>query len=239
MNEPLLSLVTGTLNRQESFERLLDSICKHTSVSWELICSNASSTDYTTALPDNITIITERPRLGCSKGYNAAFRLAKGPWVLWLNDDCEVVADYDVAAIEFMEEHPDIGLGALYYSEDGGPFHVNSAWKIPYANFGIFPQWVGTAVGWFDPDLWMYGCDNSFAFRVLAAGCGIAGITNAKIIHHSVKDETRRDNQHYRERDNIILQRKYLSRRREYWQIYLKHFVHNDAAWDHGVQPVR
>ncbi len=199
---PKLSIVTGTMNRQESFLRLLNSIVEHTSVSWELVVSDASDEPYNLQLPENVKVLPERPRLGCVQGYNRAFRAATGEWVIWLNDDCEVLPDYAGAAIRFMEANRQIGLGAIHYSEDGGPFHINSAWGCIYANFGIFQRSLGSGLGYFDEDLQMYGCDNSLTLRVLLAGYGVAGIADSRVIHHSVKDDHRTMNQSSRRSDN-------------------------------------
>ena len=237
---PTLSLVTGTLDRPKEFERLLGSIIRHTSVDWELVVADASSgPKYTDGLPGNVVVIEERPRLGHSKGYNRAFNAASGTWVIWLNDDAEVTPGYAENAIRFMEVHPRIGLGCLYYSENGGPFHVNNAWMALYANFGILKKQVGQDAGWFDEELYMYGADNSLAIRILIMGYGVAGIPDSRILHHSVNDQQRRDNQNHRGRDNRILTKKYLSYPlMQQWQAtYKRHSLPHDHPWVHGVPP--
>ncbi len=235
---PKLSIVTGTMNRQESFLRLVNSIVDRASVAWELIVSDASDEPYNLQLPGNVKMLPERPRLGCVKGYNRAFREATGEWIIWLNDDCEVMPNFDAAAIGFMEANRKIGLGALHYSEDSGPFHVNSAWGCIYANFGIIRKSLGTQVGFFDEDLEMYGCDNSLTLRVLLAGFGVAGIADSQVIHHSVKDSHRIENQRSRREDNEILTRKYMPHRAEWTAVYRENFIDDGTdPWIHGRRP--
>lgn len=225
------------MNRPESFNRLLQSIIKHTVVDWELVVSDASDVTMTSDNP-NVVILPERPRLGCTKGYNNAFRAARGTWVIWLNDDAEVLPGYDEAAIAFMKDHPEIGLGALHYSEDNGPFHVNSSWGVTYANFGILRTRVGADVGFFDEDIEMYGCDNSLTFRILLAGLGVADIPAAKLIHHSEKDHQRVANQKSRIKDNLVLQKKYMHSRDKWTQTFNRLRVKNGTiAWSHGTPP--
>lgn len=192
--QPTLSLVTGTRNRLDSLGRLICSIQLHTVVSWELIIADASDEPIPFKSEDNITILPERPRVGVSKGYNRAFAKALGKYVIWLNDDAEVLPDYDIAAINFMETHRHIGLGALYYKEGAGEFHVNAYLNMTYANFGIIAREFGNSIGWFDEDFPMYGSDNALAFRVLLADKGIAGIPAAKIIHYAMMDRHRQEN---------------------------------------------
>lgn len=241
---PVLSLVTGTRNRPQQFQRLLMSIELHTQVEWELVVSDAS--DVEMCYPDHIRVIPERPRLGCTKGFNRAFREARGEFVLWLNDDCEVTRGYDTAAIAFMEKHPQIGLGALHYSENGGPFHVNSAWgdrdrpgEAIYANFGIISRELGEKVGFFDEEIQMYGCDNSLTFRILLADKGVADIPDARILHHSVQDAERQANQVNRLRDNQTLTRKYMPLRNQWLAAYRRHAIPTGTTpWAHGQRPV-
>lgn len=192
---PELSIVTGTRNRPAELHRLIASIYDHTDLDWELIIADASD-DPVVSKSKNVIVIPERPRLGCTAGYNVAFRRARGKWVMWLNDDCEVTPGYADLAIRFMENHATIGLGAFYYSDPNhSGFQVNKCcYGMLYANFGILLRTLGVEIGWFDEDLKMYGNDNSLAYRVLLAGKGIAAIPDAKVIHHSTPDRHRIEN---------------------------------------------
>jgi GT2 family glycosyltransferase len=180
-------------------------------VDYEIIIADAS--DVPAAVPDDsrIRVLPERPRLGCTKGYNRACREAQGEWLLWLNDDCEVLADFDIQAIRFMEAHVDVGLGALYYSEPPhlSKFQISEAWGLPYANFGILRRDLGNDLGWFDEEFAMYGMDNSLSFKVMFHGLGVEGIPDARLIHHSENDVERRKNQSGRPAAARTLHRKY------------------------------
>lgn len=232
-----LSLVTGTLNRPDAFKRLVDSIIERTTVDCEVVVADAS--DEPVAYDDSrVRILREFPRLGCVKGYNRAFRDCRGEWVIFLNDDAEVCPHYDVNAIAFMEQYPQTGLGALHYSENGGPFRVNSAWGCVYGNFGIIRRSLGDHVGWFDESLIMYGNDNSLALRVLLAGYGVSDIPDSRILHHSVNDEIRQQNQQYKMRDNDVLTRKYMPMRQDWLRNYHQFRVPTKTVpWAHGVRP--
>ncbi len=235
---PVLSLVTGLVNRPDSFRRLLNSIQANTSVSFELVVSDASDEPFDVAgLPPNIRIIPEQPRVSGVFGYNRAFAESEGDWVIYLNDDAEVMPGYAEAAIAFMEAHPQIGLGCLHYSENGGPFRVNSSWGVMYGNFGIISRELGNQIGWMDSDLTLYGNDNSLTFRVLLAGKGVTDIPEARILHHSVNDQQRRDNQKFRQRDNDVLTRKYMPLRGHWQSTYHRLKTGTTVPWVHGVNP--
>lgn len=202
-----LSLVTGTMDRHASLNRLIESIKKHTTVSWELIVADASELPLYINHP-RIRRLVEKPRMGHTRGYNRAFTHCTGKWVLWLNDDAEVLPGYDTAAISFMRDNPTCGMGALSYSElrvDGvwGPYHTNKYRDLPFANFGILLNDYGKKLGWFDPRFTMYGADNSLAFKVFMDGRSVLPIPGKHILHYSPKDKQREDNQKYRREAQI------------------------------------
>jgi len=236
----MLSLITGTRNRPAGLKRLIDSVIRHTSVSYEFLIGDASDQPQRLDVPPNIVIWPEKPRLGHSRGYNRLFRLAQGDYLLWLNDDAEVTEGYAENALRFMTSHPRIGLGCLHYSEpsNGLPYHWNSAWECGYANFGIFPRQLGQQVGFFDEDIYMYGADNSLALRILLAGYGIGDIPDAKIIHHSDNDELRKENQAGRIQDNRILTKKYMPTMKQWQAAYRLYGRESTPPWSHGRQPV-
>lgn len=207
--DPILSLVTGTLNRPDSFARLAKSIIEWTKVPWELVVSDASDEPYKEKYPDNVIFLPERPRLGCVKGYNRAFKHCRGKWVIWLNDDAEVMPGYDTAAIDFMEKNPDCGLGALYYANHTMPYFVQTYHEMLYANFGIISRELGEKVGWMDEVVRMYGNDNSITFRVLLEGLGIGSIQGARIWHHPIQDKQRIENESRHAEDAAALMGKY------------------------------
>lgn len=212
---PVLSLVTGTRNRPDDFRRLVDSIEKHTTVKWQLVVSDASDTPIeneavaTDETWPKILIIPERPPLGYAAGFNRACRRALAKWILFLNDDCELSSGYDRIAIQFMEAHPQIGLGILPYSNRGGPLLVNEHWGMQYANFGILRRTLGAKIGYFDEEIPMYGSDNALTFKVLLAGFGVAPIHGVRILHHETQDQHRIENQHGRTEHADRLKTKY------------------------------
>ncbi len=217
---------------------MIDSIIRHTAVDWELVVSDASDSPVEFGTDERVRMLGESPRLGCCKGFNRAFRESIGDWIIFLNDDAEVCPGYDSISIDFMNKHPKIGLGALHYSEGCGPFKVNSAWNCIYANFGIFRKAIGEAIGFFDEDLEMYGCDNSLAIRMLMAGQGVSDIPGTKIIHHSVQDRQRIENQINRPLDNEILTKKYMPHRQQWTATYERLKVNTGTIpWAHGIQP--
>jgi GT2 family glycosyltransferase len=190
-----LSIVTGTVERPQALRRFVGSVFEHATpgIDWELIIADASRNPTFVKHP-NVKTIHENPRAGHAAGYNRAFREAQGEYVVWMNDDAIVCKDWDARAISFMERNPWCGLGAIYYSEGGCCFHINSYQGMPYANFGILERSFGEQIGWFDEFCRMYGADNSVAFKTLLAGKGIGACWGSKVEHWPIMDDIKRDN---------------------------------------------
>ncbi len=194
MTEPLLTIVTGTLDRPKILKECVESIIEHTDIPYELIIADAGSQPITTQYPPHIKLLREWPREGHAKGYNKAFKAATGKWVCWLNDDARCTPGWATNAVRFMEARPWCGLGALYYSDHGGGFHVNTYYEMLYANFGILSREFGNEVGWFDECVRMYGADNSLAFKTMLAGRMVCAIPDARLLHLPVNDPQRKEN---------------------------------------------
>lgn len=250
---PLLSLVTGTYNRPASLKRLIYSIIENSAVDWELLIADADGKAFPWHQPsrgiwvipdgDGVGPFHTPTPMGHTKGYNRCFQLARGQWVIWLNDDAEVEPGYDTNAIHFMEVHRSIGLGCLYYREQRingfTPYHINRFRDMLYANFGILSKQWGDKIGWFDEAFPMYGADNSIAFRTLLAGKGIAGISNARVVHHSEQDELRESNQHMRQIASTLFQTKYGAHMHEMQRTFKKLVLEGDVVQPPLRRPVR
>lgn len=210
MNDPVLSIVTGTVDRQPSLVDFIRSVVEHTHVPYELLIIDAGEHPVTVSIPDTARVIAERPRKNFTAGYNAAFAECRGEFVLWMNDDVEVTEGYDSAAIDFMRQFPAVGLGCLMFKDPGdADFKVCEHWGMAYSNFGIISRTLGESIGWFDSDIAMYGSDNAITCKVLLSGHGVAPIKDSRIIHHRVLDRVRRNNQVGRMADNRVLTTRY------------------------------
>lgn len=214
MGAPTISLVTGTWNRPDAFRRLVKAVFDRARVPTEIVVADCSekpvaSSDFP-GLP--ISVIHDWPKTSMVRGYNRCFARARGDWVVWANDDAEPLPGWDEAALVFMQGHPEVGMGAVYYSQNGGPFHVNEYQGHVYANFGFLKRKLGDSLGWYDIDLRMYGSDNSLTLKVLLAGLGVVGIPGAYWLHHSVQDQQRMANEKLQSVDATILHENYKDR---------------------------
>lgn len=210
MSKPKLSIVLGTLDRPQSFNRLYETVEQYTTVPWEMIVMDAGQQPVVKELYPKAIVLEEKPRLGHVKGYNVGFRETQGEWVCWLNDDAEVTPGWAANAIDLMEANENVGLGAFAFCNHNSPFHVERYQGMPYANFGILSKKFGDRIGWFDEECCgFYGGDNSLAFRTYLAGMTVLPLLDCRIIHKPYNDSYRKDNEARQPQDASNLMKKY------------------------------
>src|SRR5262245_2558653 len=219
MRMPVLSIVVATRDRPADMRRLLDSIEDTVKgIPYEVVISDASKEPIeeqevaTKEMWSRIVYLPEYPPIGCTRAFNTAFRAAQGKYCLWLNDDCIVENNCVERAVRYMEENPEVGIGALPYAEPNVcSYHVNSYFGMLYANFGIIARTFGNKIGWMDEEFPMYGNDNSLTFRCLLAGKSIGIVNGARVTHFATFDRHRQENNKPDERraDGERLIRKY------------------------------
>lgn len=212
--EVMLSIVTGTRNREHAFLKLFDSIVRNTDVPWEIVVGQVSEKPYECEKllsREKVLFIPEHPPLGPARGYNACFRFARGAWVVWLNDDCVVEPGWASWAIRYMEKHPEVGIGAIYYAVNNpqSKYRISSWLGLPYANFGIARKEFGEKIGWFDEDIRFYGNDNSIALKCYAAGKTIHGLPGSRVLHYLFPDPQREVNLKFQGEDTSKIYERY------------------------------
>ena len=198
--EPLLSIVVGTRNRPAIYERFRHSVVTTATVPTVLVVGDASH-PYRYAVGGHsglveTRVLHESPPLGMLRGYNRCFRECRGEWVVWFNEDCQLLPGWDKAAIDYMTAHPEVGLGAVYFKDR----HENGTYEdkfrvyeyprfVPHANFGVLRREFGNEIGWFDERLgWGYGSDSALGLTVIERGKAVARIPGCKCIHHRAWD---------------------------------------------------
>lgn len=141
--EPAVSIIIPAYNQFDYTYHCLESIQKHSGdAAYEIIIADDNSTDLTRDMETVITgirVIHNRENLRFLLNCNNAAEYAKGKYILFLNNDTQVQANWLSPLVELMESDQTIGLAGskLVYS-DG---HLQEAG-------GIF---------WNDASAWNYG----------------------------------------------------------------------------------
>jgi glycosyltransferase involved in cell wall biosynthesis len=202
-----VSIVTGTYNRLQSLQTLVDSIRFSVGIGipYEIIIVDGGSTDGTIQWckdqPD-VKLIEHGKLLGAVKAFNDGAYAAQGKYVILANDDIIFINEAIMAAVAFMHDNPYVGIGCFYQDRGGLGWHVAtmSASKngkktsVYYGQVCIVPKELGDLVGWWGDYLRTYGGDNELSCNVVEAGYKILPIPEACIHDGIVDDELRNKN---------------------------------------------
>lgn len=215
-----LSIITGT-TRESDYNRFFDSL-KHIKTPFQLVVSDASQAYYSAkrhvkdipALAEYKTI-HEWPPSGHITGYNLAFSKTTGEYVVWFNDDVEVMAGFDTVLLNHMNAHPNT-IGAIFFYDQGGQPRVCSYHGILYANFGCVSRSIGESLTWFDSRFYMYAGDVAFSLLAISKGIETLPVKGCRVFHHRPLGGHEAHNADYMSkygpiavRDNALLEKDY------------------------------
>lgn len=218
---PLLSIVLGTYERFARLRRCIEGVRRGTRVDYELVVVDGGSVDgsveWLRQQPD-VRLFVEEDRGGCCKAYDWGFRMARGRYVTWLNDDSYPLEGAFGEAIGVLERDDmgDVGMVSLYHTHDdpwnelhgfdegGTRYRVMHVRGLPYANFGLLRREVLESVGYLDTAYYFCGWDPDLSLKVqLEAGLKLVSTPLAKVWHEEVLDERKQsDAGTVRTRDN-------------------------------------
>lgn len=203
MENPYVSIVTGTYNRLESLKRFLTSVRKSVGIGipYEIILVDGGSTDGTVEWltgQNDVVLIAQGKLLGACKAFNSGFKAAKGKYVIIANDDIEFRYESIQNSIAFMDDNLDVGIGCFPQNRLSADYTVSKmpavkdgkkVW-VHYGQVCIIPKWLGDRVGWWG-DYNTYGGDNELSCNVLELGYKVVPMESCCINDYMIKDELR------------------------------------------------
>ncbi len=198
MTSPKLSIVIPTYNRFPHLKKCLDSIfAGFKDYPYEIVIADGGSTDgtleYLRGL-DNIRLIEQGKLTGVVKACNECFKIAKGDFVLSINDDFELIPDVIIKSCKLMTKDKQIGMvGPKTQETKYGNLHNILLWGKPYWIYSpkiyIFRAPVLKEIGYYDENLRTYYQDVDTPLMVLQKGYTIAVTREVGIIHYRLHDQ--------------------------------------------------
>jgi len=147
-NLALTTIIILAYNQLEDTKKCLAGIGENTPERHELVIVDNGSTDKTTdylrnlaGTHDHVTIILNRSNRGFSAGNNQGLALAKGDYLLFLNNDTVVTKGWLHRMLNVFKRHPEVGLVGPVSNWVSGPQLV----KDPeYKNLEGLPEFATT-----------------------------------------------------------------------------------------------
>ena len=196
MDSPLCSVVIITWNRRREIEKALDSVFAQTCADRleVVVIDNASQDDTVRWLreeyPHPVRLFRYERNMGCSISRNAGIRLARAPYVCFLDSDAAFLSrDAIERCVEYLRQHPGIRAvaGSIWLDSEktraffrGGYVTVDGCFDHRRSyNETADPMFISTCFAvWekrlleelrgFDPSFFYGGEDSDLAFRAWA-----------------------------------------------------------------------
>ena len=216
MDYPLVSIITVTYNHPEVTVDLLESLRNCTYPNKEVIVVDNASQDnpaiITSSFPEVIFIQNEK-NLGFAGGNNVGVRLAKGKYILFINNDTVVSPDFLEPLVSKCENNATVGAvspkikfyfqpdtiqfsgqapinpytmrssGYGYGSVDRGQFDYDSVTNFVHGAAMLVPVSVIKEVGLMTESYFLYYEELDWGTRIKKAGYKLWYVHNSTILH--------------------------------------------------------
>lgn len=213
----LLSIVTGTYNRREALQNMIESVRESLppGMSYECVVVDGGSDDGTLEWAQeqsDIVLIEHGELLGAIRAFCDGAKVAQGKYVVLANDDILFKPGALLAGILYLEDHGQCGGVAFAdnrknaYNTTGKHqvqmmpgFVGDKYFGIRYAQVGMFRKWLGDQVGWWgadDPEFpaRTYGGDNYLSARIWELGYTIDEHPTCMVDDLVIRDKLREIN---------------------------------------------
>ena len=139
MDEPLVSIIMGVYNEEQTLERCLDSILNQTYTNWEFIICDDGSTDGTIGIlekyqdKDNrIKVLKNEENMRLAASLNRCLGEAQGKYIARMDADDISSPERLAKQVEYLDKHEDIdcvGCNMMVFDESGDKGVRNSIEK--------------------------------------------------------------------------------------------------------------
>lgn len=148
---PKVSIIIPVYNSEMFIEKCIDSVLEQSFNEYEIILINDGSKDgskqildeYKERYPEKIVVIHQE-NMGVSKTRNNAIKMAKGRYIMFIDNDDYIDKDYvEVFVKEIEEQDFDVVLGGYRRPNENGK--IIKELKLPqeeWAKFMIFAPWA-------------------------------------------------------------------------------------------------
>ncbi len=220
---PIVSIVIATYRRLSHLKLCIERTRAACKIPHEFVVVDGGSDDGTLdwlADQPDVRFHDERRRGGSCRAYNIGFRMARGGYVMWLNDDSYPLPGAIENAVAFLESDAasDVGLVAFYHNHnqpwnelhgiehDGSHYGILHVRGVPYANFGLLRRDLLERLEYLDEGYRFCAWDPDLSLKVQRdAGLRVIGCRDALIRHDELMDVRKIGDAAAAEADNAAL----------------------------------
>jgi len=214
--EPILSIIIPNWNGKKFLVECIDSLKAQTYQNFETILVDNGSTDGSAEFIEEryggwIRIIRNKKNLGFAGGNNVGIRVAKGGYIVLLNNDTWVdpswlkelvkatqfdtqIGMWGSKVCSYYQRNRIEGIGELIYwdglsraqgqfEQDVGQYEVMQEILFPPGCGAMYRKSVFDEIGLFDEDFFAYGDDTEIGIRARLAGWKCLYVPRAIIYH--------------------------------------------------------
>ncbi len=219
---PKVSIVILNWNGKKFLKNCLTSLSKINYPNYEIIVVDNASTDGSVPYIKNnfpkVRLLENKKNQGFAQGNNSGFKLAKGEYILFLNNDTKVTPNFLTEMISDFKGDPKIGCiqpqirvmresnlidevgsyisftGFLYHFGYRKPYDLKK-YNVKREIFSakgaciIFPRKVLNKIGVFDRDFFIFFEESDLCFRVWLSGYKVI-YEPRSLIYHVVGGDT-------------------------------------------------
>ena len=132
--EPLISVLMGVLNCENTLDESLESIADQTETRWECILCDDGSTDRTAEVirswqqrfPDKIIFLQNEKNTGLAPALNRCLAAARGEFIARMDGDDRCSPDRFEKELAYLKDHPDLTV----VSTDMQCFDRDGVWGL-------------------------------------------------------------------------------------------------------------
>ena len=145
----IVSIIILAFNQLKHTRACLESLAAHTTVPHEIIVVDNGSTDGTPeflkswqAAHENCTVIRNESNRGFAGGNNQGLSIARGDFLVLLNNDTIVTHGWLEHLLEAFDRHPDMGIAGPVSNNVSGPQLVKAAYGNLQEMPGFAEEWT-------------------------------------------------------------------------------------------------
>ena len=132
---PFVSVIIPCYNAEQFISQTINSVILQTYLNFEIICINDGSNDSTEKLigevNDNRIVYLSKGNTGVSDTRNKGLKMSRGKYVLFLDADDLIDADFLEKRVQFLEQNNDFGFcsSVAIQMDEFGNKNYNKKWK--------------------------------------------------------------------------------------------------------------